>query len=192
MATATKDKKVIKAKIDFMRQTARKVRRTVNLIRGMAAEDAITQLRFLPYAAAQPIKKLVESAVANATNNFSVENPGKLLISEILVDDGPVFKRFRAASRGRATSIYKRTSQVKLVLSEMTPAEYAAYVWEISPRNRKAQAEKPAAKKETAEKKPAAKKPAAKKATTAKKDTKKPAAKKTTKAKAETKKEGDK
>lgn len=209
MATKDKDKVIVKANINFMRQTARKVRRTVNLIRGLKAGEAVLQLSFMPYAAAKPIKKLIESAIANASNNFSVEDAKQLELSQILVDDGPIFKRFRAASKGRATSIYKRTSQVTLVLSDMTAPEYAQYVKENSPRNQKGKtpkAEKPAkaetkkaTKATTAEKKPAAKKPAAKKessekkpaakkATTAKKPAaKKPAAKKATKKKEEDK-----
>ena len=120
-----------------MRQTARKVRRCVNLIRTMTAGDAVKQLGFAPYAAALPIKKLIESAMANASHNFSIENPENLKISQLLVDDGVVYKRWRAVSKGTAHSIKKRTAQVRLVLSEMNAAEYAAYVWDNSPRNKK-------------------------------------------------------
>lgn len=140
-----KEVKLAKAKVGFMRQTARKVRRTVNLIREMSAGEAVTQLSFAPYAAALPIKKLIESAMANASHNLSVEKPEDLRISQILVDDGPVFKRWRAASRGRATSIHKRTAQISVVLSELKPNEYAQYVWDNSPRNKKNRKEKVAA-----------------------------------------------
>ncbi|MBT6843810.1 MAG: 50S ribosomal protein L22 [Candidatus Melainabacteria bacterium] len=129
--------KVVRARIGFMRQTARKVRRCVNLIRTMTAGDAVKQLGFAPYAAALPIKKLIESAMANASHNFSIENPENLKISQLLVDDGVVYKRWRAVSKGTAHSIKKRTAQVRLVLSEMNAAEYAAYVWDNSPRNKK-------------------------------------------------------
>lgn len=129
--------KLIKAQIGFMRQTARKVRRCANLLRKMTAGEAAAQLAFSPYAAAKPIKKLIESAMANASHNFSITNPEDLKISQLLVDDGVVYKRWRAMSKGRAYSIKKRTAQVRLVLSEMNPAEYAAYVWETSPRNKK-------------------------------------------------------
>ncbi len=126
---ASADKKLVKANIKFIRQTARKVRRTVNLIRGLKAGEAVTQLRFLSYAAAEPIRKLIESAIANAAHNHGVANPEELYISQILVDDAQIMKRFRAASRGRAASVYKRSSQVRLVLSEMKADEYAAYVF---------------------------------------------------------------
>lgn len=129
--------KVVRAKIGFMRQTARKVRRCADLLRSMTAGQAVQQLTFAPYAAALPIKKLIESAMANASNNFAIENPENLKISELLVDDGMVYKRWRAVNKGRAHSIMKRTAQVRLVLSEMNPAEYAAYVWKNSNRNKK-------------------------------------------------------
>lgn len=200
---------VTKAKIDFIRQTARKVRRTANLIRGMKTSEALLQLKFLPYAAAKPLKKLLESAMANAKNNNSVDNPEELVISQLLIDDGPIMKRWRAQSRGRAASVYKRTSQARIVLSELSPQDYATYERLNPPVNasskktpeEKALAraakesakaastakapkaeKKPAAKKTTKkaeEKKPATKKPAAKK-TTKKAEEKKPAAKKKT------------
>ncbi|MDA0772727.1 MAG: 50S ribosomal protein L22 [Cyanobacteria bacterium] len=137
-STETKpETKLVRARIGFMRQTARKVRRCVNLIRTMTAGDAVTQLGFAPYAAALPIKKLIESAMANASHNFAIQNPENLKISQLLVDDGVVYKRWRAVSKGTAHSIKKRTAQVRLVLSEMNAAEYAAYVWDNSPRNKK-------------------------------------------------------
>lgn len=196
MATATKDKKIIKAKLGFLRQTARKVRRTANLIREMKAGEASTQLSFMAYAAAHPLNKLLKSAMANAKDH-GIENPQDLYISQLLVDDGPMFKRWRAASRGRAHSIHKRTSQLSIVLSEMNAADYAAFVKETSPRNKKGKTEKAPTKAKTETKKPAAKKtttskakkPAAK-SETKKTETKakKPAAKKTTTKKSEDKK----
>ncbi|MDD9899149.1 MAG: 50S ribosomal protein L22 [Candidatus Melainabacteria bacterium] len=129
--------KLVRARIGFMRQTARKVRRCANLVRKMTAGEAVNQLTFSPYAAAKPLKKLIESAMANASNNFSIENPENLKISQLLVDDGVVYKRWQAVSKGRAHSIKKRTAQVRLVLSEMDSAEYASHVWDHSPRNKK-------------------------------------------------------
>lgn len=136
MTTETKPK-IATAKLGFMRQTPRKVRRTVNLIRKMSAGEAVSQLKFLPYEAADLIKKLIESAMANAGNNLGVESPEDLRISQILVDDGVTYKRWRAMSKGRAYSILKRTAKASVVLSEMKPDEYAKYVWDTSSRNRK-------------------------------------------------------
>lgn len=188
MATAEKKEiKITKAKQGFLRQTARKVRRTVNLTRGMKAKDAQVQLKFLAYAAAHPVSKLLKSVMANAKANDGVEDPGELYISQFLVDDGPMFKRFRAVSRGRAHSIVKRTSQLSIVLSELTPAEYAAHVKANSPRMIKGKVEKPKKVKKAkaatktvakpkADKEPAKADPKAKKET--KPAAKKPAAKK--------------
>ncbi|NQY80547.1 MAG: 50S ribosomal protein L22 [Candidatus Caenarcaniphilales bacterium] len=131
------EKVTVKARLGFIRQTARKLRRTVNLIRNMKAGEALTTLRFLPYAAATPVKKLLMSAMANAKANHGIENPEELHISQFLVDDKSILKRYRARARGRAFSIYKRCSQMNIVLSDMTPAEYGSYVWETSPRNKK-------------------------------------------------------
>ncbi len=83
---ATKEKKIAKASIGFVRQTARKVRRTANLVRNMKVGKALTQLKFLPYAASEPIKKLISSAAANAKNNLGVENPDELVISQIFYE----------------------------------------------------------------------------------------------------------
>lgn len=142
--------KIIKAKQGFIRQTARKVRRTANLVRQMTAGEATTQLGFMPYAAAREIKKLIESAMANARNNFSVDDPSNLLISQLLVDDGPIMKRFRAASRGRAAPYKRRTASISLVLSEMNPAEYSQYLKDTSPKNKKMREEKKGKKEKAA------------------------------------------
>jgi large subunit ribosomal protein L22 len=136
MATETQTK-LAKAKIGFMRQTPRKVRRTVNLIRNMSAGEAVQQLKFTPYEASDLICKMIESAMANASNNLGIEKPEDLRLSQILVDDGVTYKRWRAVSKGRAYTILKRTAKASVVLSEMKPAEYAKYVWDTSPRNKK-------------------------------------------------------
>ena len=131
------EKVTVKARLGFIRQTARKLRRTVNLIRKMKAGEALDTLRFLPYAAASSVKKLLMSAMANAKANHGIDKPEDLYISQFLVDDKSILKRYRARARGRAFSIYKRCSQMNIVLSEMNPAEYAKHVWEVSPRNKK-------------------------------------------------------
>jgi large subunit ribosomal protein L22 len=133
---SSENPKIVKAKISFIRQTARKMRRTVNLIRNMKAGEAVKNLEFLPYAAARPVSKLIKSAIANAKHNFEVENPENLEISQILVDDKSILKRWRAMNKGRAYSIYKRTCQISLVLSDMKASDYAAFVWKTSPRNK--------------------------------------------------------
>lgn len=133
------EKTIVKAKISFVRQTARKMRRVINLVRGKTAGEAAQALEFMSYAAAEPVLKLVKSAMANAAHNNNIEKPEDLVISQILADDKMTFKRFQAVSKGRAHSILKRSCSVSIVLSEMTNAEYAAHVWDVSPRNKKNQ-----------------------------------------------------
>lgn len=136
MATETKQK-IAKAHLAFLRQTPRKVRRTANLVRLMTAGEATEQLKFSAFAAAEPLRKLIMSAMANAKNNLGVEAPEELKISQLLVDDNNTYKRWRAMNKGRAYTILKRTSKISVVLSEMDAAEYSKYVWDNSPRNKK-------------------------------------------------------
>ena len=178
MATKEKTEKTIAiAHLAFTRQSARKVRRTANLLRNLTAGEAMTQLEFMPYEAAGALKKLIGSAMANANHNLEVENPQELKISQLLIDEGMTYKRWRAMSKGRAYSIMKRSCKASVALSDMTPAEFAKNVWDISPRNKKNSKSKDEKKTE---------KPEAKKAETKKTVTKAKAAPK--KAKAEPKK----
>ena len=105
----------ITAKLRYLRISPRKVRLVTDLIKGLTAEKAERQLRFLTKKAARPILKLLNSAVANAQNdaNLTKEN---LEITNIIVEGGPVLKRWRARAMGRAAPIIKRTSHITLVL----------------------------------------------------------------------------
>jgi large subunit ribosomal protein L22 len=107
----------ISAKLKYLRISPRKVRLVANLIRGMDAEEAKTQLKFLPKRAAGPILKLLNSAVANAEHDFNLSKEN-LYISKITVDAGPSLKRWMPRAMGRATPIMKRTSHVTIVLEE--------------------------------------------------------------------------
>ena len=71
----------------------------------------------MPKKASLAVKKLIESATANATHNFDLKKEN-LFVKEITVDQGPILKRWRARARGRAASIHKHTSHVKVVLAE--------------------------------------------------------------------------
>ncbi len=93
----------------------RKVRLVADLIRGMAVEPALAQLQFLPKAASRPVRKLLESAVANAEHNFKLPKDG-LFVKTILVNQGPTLKRWRPRAMGSAAPILKRTSHITLVL----------------------------------------------------------------------------
>jgi large subunit ribosomal protein L22 len=94
-----------------------KMRRVVNSVRGMRAQEALQLLALLPQAAADPIYKTVKSAVANAEENYALE-PESLVISEIAVDEGPRLKRARYGARGRFKPIKKRLSHITVVVEE--------------------------------------------------------------------------
>jgi len=100
----------------------RKVRLIVDLVRGMSADDALTQLHFSNKDAAGPVKKLIESAIANAEHNFKLDRKN-LTIKEIAADDGPTYKRWKPRAYGRATEIRKRTSHISLTLEDATASE---------------------------------------------------------------------
>jgi large subunit ribosomal protein L22 len=89
----------------------------VDLIRGKSVQEARNILNFTVKRAALPIRKLLDSAVANAKNNFNLDEK-KLYIKKIFVNEGPKLKRYRAASRGRAVEIQKKTSHITIILDE--------------------------------------------------------------------------
>lgn len=117
----------VRAKARYIRITPQKVRLVVNLVRGRDAQEAMEILRFLPNKAAEPVYKLVQSAVANAEQNFGLEVE-ELFISKIFADDGPRnrLRPFggRFGARGKFKPIIKRTSHITVVLSERNPASF--------------------------------------------------------------------
>jgi large subunit ribosomal protein L22 len=106
---------MVKATLNDYRQSPRKVRLVANLIKGKDVDTAIATLTFTVKDASFPIKKLIESAIANAKNNFNLER-AQLFVKEILVNAGPVLKRSSAGTRGSAMPIKKRTSHVDVIL----------------------------------------------------------------------------
>lgn len=108
---------MVKAELKNYRQSPRKVRLVVDAVRGKKVGNALTTLAFMPKRAATPVKKLIESAVANASHNFNLKAED-LFVKEITVDGGPIIKRWRARARGRASSIHKHTSHIKVVLDK--------------------------------------------------------------------------
>ncbi len=107
-----------RAQARFVRVTPQKARRVIDLIRGMNAQEAQTLLRFAPQAASEPIGKVVGSAIANATTNYSLD-PRTLVITQAFVDEGPTMKRFRPRAQGRASQILKRTSHITVVVESV-------------------------------------------------------------------------
>lgn len=107
----------VTAKLSNLRVSPRKVRLVADLIRGMDAVKAKSQLSFLSKKPALPVLKLLNSAIANAKHNYKLD-PNDLYISKITVDGGPVLKRVMPRAMGRAFIIRKRSSHVNLTLSE--------------------------------------------------------------------------
>jgi large subunit ribosomal protein L22 len=105
----------VSAHINHLHMSPRKVRLVVDLVRGMKAQDAIAQLGFVNKRAARPVKKLLQSAVANAEHNHALD-PTSLTVSTIRVDEGPTLKRYRPKAMGRASLIARRTSHVSVIL----------------------------------------------------------------------------
>jgi large subunit ribosomal protein L22 len=106
-----------KAALNYARIAPRKVQLVIDLIRGKAVGDAIAILRHTPKAASPILEKLLNSAIANAEHNYSLD-PNKLVISQVYVNQGPTMKRFQQRAMGRASAIRKRTSHITLVVSE--------------------------------------------------------------------------
>ena len=98
-----------------VRVSPQKVRLVVNEIKKMLPGDAVKMLDFTPKRAAKPLKKVVMSAIANATNNNNLDEKS-LTFKEIQVGHGLAFKRYRPISRGRVHDIKKRTSHIRVVL----------------------------------------------------------------------------
>ena len=105
------------ATLRFLRIAPRKVRLVADMIRGKPVQDAINALRFTRKSASLPLRKLIESAVANAENNHGLDID-RLWVQEIRVDEGPTLKRYRPCARGRAFSVHKKTSHVSVMLAE--------------------------------------------------------------------------
>ncbi len=107
----------VKAKLRHYRMAPRKMRLVVDLVRGLDVEKALSQLDNINKKASTPIKKLLDSAIANAVNNFSLEKDN-LYIKKVFVDQGPALKRWMPKAHGRATQIKKYTSHVTFILDE--------------------------------------------------------------------------
>ena len=106
------------AKLRGARISAQKVRLVANQVRGMQVEKAEQLLAFSTKKAARIMKKVLLSAIANAEHNEGADID-ELKISEICVDDGPTHRRWRARARGRVNHILKRTSHIRVTVSDV-------------------------------------------------------------------------
>lgn len=98
-----------------VRMSPTKVRRVVDLVRGMDANAALTTLKFAPQAASEPVYKVVASAIANAESTESL-SADELFISQAFVDEGVTMRRIRPRAKGSASRIYKRAAHITVVV----------------------------------------------------------------------------
>jgi large subunit ribosomal protein L22 len=105
------------AKLRFARISPQKCRLVADQIRGMGVERALQELTFSPKKGARIVKKVLESAIANAEHNEGAD-VDELKVSRICVDQGPTLKRIHARAKGRANRILKRTSHITVAVGE--------------------------------------------------------------------------
>ena len=111
----------VKAQAKFQRIAPRKTRLVVGLLKNTSVVDARNQLSVLPKRAARTVLKVLNSAVANATNNNKL-SADDLVVARAYVDEGPTLKRWMPRAFGRASQIMKRTSHITIVVAERTEA----------------------------------------------------------------------
>ncbi|HHZ88869.1 MAG TPA: 50S ribosomal protein L22 [Chromatiaceae bacterium] len=105
------------AKLKYARISAQKVRLVADQIRGLPVERALNELMFSKKKAAEIVRKVLESAIANAEHNEGADID-ELKVSTICIDEGPTHKRMRARAKGRGTRILKRTSHITVAVGE--------------------------------------------------------------------------
>jgi large subunit ribosomal protein L22 len=106
-----------KAVAKYIRISPQKVRKIVGAIKGKPVETGLNILKFMPQKSAGLVEKVLKSAVSNADQNENI-NVDTLVIKNIIVNQGPSLKRFRARARGRGARILKRTSHITVIVTE--------------------------------------------------------------------------
>ncbi|NOY68655.1 MAG: 50S ribosomal protein L22 [Deltaproteobacteria bacterium] len=107
----------VNATAKYMRISPQKVRKIVGAVKGQPVEMGMNRLKFMPQKAAAMVAKILNSAIANADQHPDVD-VDSLVIRNIVVNEGPMLKRFRARARGRSSRILKRTSHITVVVGE--------------------------------------------------------------------------
>lgn len=107
----------MKATQKYIRTSPRKLRLVADAVRELSADKALEYLKFMGKRAAEPLYKTLKAAVSNAKSSHGL-TADKLKIETIDIGEGPVYKRWRAVSRGMAHSIMKRTSHINITLKE--------------------------------------------------------------------------
>jgi large subunit ribosomal protein L22 len=165
----------VRAVRKFLRTSEYKARLVADLVRGMDVREADNILAFTPQKTAVDVRKLIQSAVANATHNHKLSEDN-LFVKAITVDKGPALKRFMPRAQGRAYQILKRTSHLTVVLDERIPGKSAKSTGKAKPKKAVKKAETASASTKTAKttttKKKAAPAKARAKQSTHKKDAK--------------------
>jgi large subunit ribosomal protein L22 len=132
------------------RISAFKVRDVTREIQGLPVDRALSLLQFSVKKAAALVSKTLKSAIANAQNNANLA-PDDLFVKEATAGEGPTFKRFKSRARGSASPIRKRTSHIRIIVSDSTPAAHAKTEAKRAARvaGAKSRAKKPSSKSST-------------------------------------------
>lgn len=107
----------VAAKLRFARLSAQKGRLVADQIRGLPVDRALNILQFSPKKAADIMRKVLESAIANAEHNEGADID-ELKVAQVMVDEGPTYKRIQARAKGRANRILKRTSHITVTVAD--------------------------------------------------------------------------
>ena len=107
----------VKSVSKYVRISSQKVRRLIEAVKGKPVQAGLDILQFMPQKAANIIRKIIRSAVANADQNTDID-VDSLVIRNIIANQGPTLKRFKARARGRGTRILKRTTHITVILAE--------------------------------------------------------------------------
>jgi len=116
MATSTNETVAVTATARYVRGSARKARLVADLVRGKSVVQAQAILAYDTHAAAESVRKVLQSAMANADHNAGLDVQD-LVLARVTVDEGPTIKRFRPRAQGRATPINKRTCHITIGLA---------------------------------------------------------------------------
>ena len=107
----------VEAELKYFPVSPQKIRLVIDLVRGKSAEEALTILRFVNKKSAEPVRKLISSAIANGENNFGIPAEN-LFVHKIYADEAPTRKWRRFGARGRFKPILRRSSHVNVILRE--------------------------------------------------------------------------
>ena len=107
-----------KAIAKYIDVSPRKARLVADVVRGKTVEEALAMLRFMPQKSAKHVRKVIQSAAANAENNYSMDREA-LRVVEAYAGEGPTLKRFKPRSRGRVSPILKRTAHITVIVDDV-------------------------------------------------------------------------